>query len=50
MFYNYASVGNIVNEIRFVDQGPTVVLVSGVNGVGKTTIIKAIKGSKYKVR
>lgn len=39
MFYNYASVGNIVNEIRFVDQGPTVVLVSGVNGVGKTTTI-----------
>lgn len=39
MFYNYASVGNIVNEVKFQENGPTVMLVSGVNGVGKTTTI-----------
>lgn len=40
MFVSYANQGeNIVNEIRFASQGPTVLLVVGVNGVGKTTTI-----------
>lgn len=40
MFVGYATKGgNIVNEIQFVDDGPTVLLVAGVNGVGKTTSI-----------
>lgn len=40
MFLGYATTGgNIVNEVRFVKDGPTVLLVAGVNGVGKTTTI-----------
>lgn len=40
MFMNYVTSGSdIENEIRFVSGGPTVVMVSGVNGVGKTTTI-----------
>ncbi len=40
MFVSYANQGdNIVNEIRFASEGPTVLLVVGVNGVGKTTTI-----------
>ena len=40
MFIGYATKGgNITNEINFVDNGPTVLLVAGVNGVGKTTSI-----------
>lgn len=39
MFLGYASKGDIVNEIQFQSEGPTVVLVVGVNGVGKTTSI-----------
>lgn len=40
MFLGYATKGgNIHNEIDFVDNGPTVLLVAGVNGVGKTTTI-----------
>lgn len=40
MFVGYATKGgNIVNEIQFVNDGPTVLLVAGVNGVGKTTSI-----------
>lgn len=39
MFLGYASKGDITNEIRFIDNGPTVLLVVGVNGVGKTTTI-----------
>ena len=40
MFIGYATKGgNIVNEIQFRDDGPTVLLVAGVNGVGKTTSI-----------
>ena len=40
MFIGYATKGgNIVNEINFKDDGPTVLLVAGVNGVGKTTSI-----------
>lgn len=40
MFVDYATKGeSIENEIRFVNDGPTVLLVCGVNGVGKTTSI-----------
>ena len=40
MFVDYATKGeSIVNDIQFVENGPTVLLVSGVNGVGKTTSI-----------
>ncbi len=40
MFISYANQGeNIVNEIRFDKDGLTVLLVVGVNGVGKTTTI-----------
>ena len=39
MFVGYASKGDIVNEITFKDGQPTVLLVVGVNGVGKTTTI-----------
>jgi fused signal recognition particle receptor len=40
MFVSYVQQGeNIVNEIEFQQDGPTVLLVVGVNGVGKTTTI-----------
>ncbi|MCI1244676.1 MAG: signal recognition particle-docking protein FtsY [Bacilli bacterium] len=40
MFVDYVSKGeDIENEIRFAKGGPTVLLVVGVNGVGKTTTI-----------
>ncbi len=40
MFVSYASTGSdIETEISFSKEGPTVVLVVGVNGVGKTTTI-----------
>ncbi len=40
MFISYAQQGSdIVNEIQFKKDGPTVLLVVGVNGVGKTTTI-----------
>lgn len=40
MFIGYLKQGeDIVNEIQFVKDGPTVLLVVGVNGVGKTTSI-----------
>jgi fused signal recognition particle receptor len=42
MFLGYASKGDVVTDIEFVDEGPTVLLVVGVNGVGKTTTIAKI--------
>ncbi len=40
MFVSYASQGDdIQTEIHFAESGPTVLLVVGVNGVGKTTTI-----------
>lgn len=39
MFMGYANKGDIQNEICFQENGPTVLLVIGVNGVGKTTTI-----------
>jgi fused signal recognition particle receptor len=40
MFVDYVEKGDsIVNEIQFQPAGPTVLLVVGVNGVGKTTTI-----------
>ena len=40
MFVSYASQGDdIQTEIHFAENGPTVLLVVGVNGVGKTTTI-----------
>ncbi len=40
MFVSYATSGEAIeNEIHFAEEGPTVLLVVGVNGVGKTTSI-----------
>jgi len=40
MFVSYATAGGTIkNEIQFAPAGPTVLLVVGVNGVGKTTSI-----------
>ena len=39
MFIGYAEKGDIQNEISFKEGTPTVLLVVGVNGVGKTTTI-----------
>ncbi|MCB9497842.1 MAG: signal recognition particle-docking protein FtsY [Erysipelotrichaceae bacterium] len=39
LFIGYASKGDIQNEISFQENEPTVLLVVGVNGVGKTTTI-----------
>lgn len=40
LFVNYAnSGGNIINDIVFAENSPTILLVVGVNGVGKTTTI-----------
>ncbi|MDY2913646.1 MAG: signal recognition particle-docking protein FtsY [Candidatus Enteromonas sp.] len=40
MFVGYATKGDAIqNEIEFAKDGPTVLLVCGVNGVGKTTSI-----------
>jgi len=40
MFVGYVESGaSIVNDIQFASAGPTVLLVEGVNGVGKTTSI-----------
>ena len=40
LFVSYATKGgDIENEIRFQDKKPTVLLIAGVNGVGKTTTI-----------
>lgn len=48
MFISYAQQGeNIVNEITFQKDGPTVLLVVGVNGVGKTTTIAKL-AHRYK--
>ncbi|MFA6796875.1 MAG: signal recognition particle-docking protein FtsY [Bacilli bacterium] len=48
MFQGYESVGNNISaDIRFVDEGPTVLLVVGVNGAGKTTTIAKL-ANKYK--
>lgn len=42
MFIIYVENEIIVNKIKFSDEGPTVVLFVGVNGVGKTTTIGKI--------
>ena len=39
MFKGYMEKGESLTDVRFVDNGPTVLLVVGVNGVGKTTTI-----------
>ena len=47
MFVDYASKGDIVNELSFKEGTPTVLLVVGVNGVGKTTTIAKL-ANRYK--
>lgn len=42
MFVDYASKGDVQSDINFTNDGPTVLLVVGVNGVGKTTTIAKI--------
>ena len=39
MFAGYMNKGDTATDINFVNEGPTVLLVVGVNGVGKTTTI-----------
>ena len=39
MFKGYMEKGESLTDVRFVDNRPTVLLVVGVNGVGKTTTI-----------
>ena len=39
MFNGYMDKGKSLTDVRFVSNGPTVLLVVGVNGVGKTTTI-----------
>ena len=39
MFKGYMDKGEQLTDVRFVKDGPTVLLVVGVNGVGKTTTI-----------
>lgn len=39
LFSGYMAKGESLADIRFVNEGPTVLLVVGVNGVGKTTTI-----------
>ena len=39
MFNGYMEKGETLTDIRFQEEGPTVLLVVGVNGVGKTTTI-----------
>lgn len=46
MFVGYANKGDVANEISF-DNGPVVLLVVGVNGVGKTTTIAKL-ANRYK--
>lgn len=46
MFVGYANKGDVINEISF-DNGPVVLLVVGVNGVGKTTTIAKL-ANRYK--
>ena len=47
MFVDYASKGDIINELSFKEGIPTVLLVVGVNGVGKTTTIAKL-ANRYK--
>ena len=47
MFIIYVNNDIIINKINYVENGPTVILFVGVNGVGKTTTIAKI-ASKYK--
>ena len=47
MFVDYASKGDIVNELSFKEGIPTILLVVGVNGVGKTTTIAKL-ANRYK--
>lgn len=39
IFVSYASSDDLESEINFAKEGPTVILMVGVNGVGKTTTI-----------
>ena len=39
LFSGYMEKGESITDVRFVNEGPTVLLVVGVNGVGKTTTI-----------
>ncbi len=47
LFIIYVNGENITSKINMVDNGPTVILVVGVNGVGKTTSIAKL-AYKYK--
>lgn len=50
MFVSYATSGQAIeNEIHFAPEGPTVLLVVGVNGVGKTTSIAKLAARYQKM-
>ena len=50
MFVSYATSGQAIeNEIHFAAEGPTVLLVVGVNGVGKTTSIAKLAARYQKM-
>lgn len=50
MFVSYATSGQAIeNEIHFATEGPTVLLVVGVNGVGKTTSIAKLAARYQKM-
>ena len=42
MFIIYVDNSIMVNKIKYADEGPTIILFVGVNGVGKTTTIGKI--------
>ena len=47
IYVSYVNNDDIESEVNFADEGPTVILMVGVNGVGKTTTIAKL-ANRYK--